>query len=174
MSELTHKKLFNSKTAPVSNLSPNKRVSSVSGASAHRRDRLSPEKRSEVMSKIRGKNTGIELALRKALWHDGIRGYRIHARLPGKPDVAFTRYRVAIFCDGDFWHGYRFGKWKGRLTPYWREKITRNMERDRRSDLALVKEGWFSIHFWEHDVLENVAECETKVVALLTERGFEP
>jgi DNA mismatch endonuclease (patch repair protein) len=136
-------------------------------------DIFSPKKRSEIMSKIKGKDTKIEIGLRKALWKSGIRGYRLRTRLPGKPDIVFDRYKVVIFCDGDFWHGYKFDDWKERLSPYWFEKIRGNMERDKKNDLILLDQGWTVVHLWEHELEKNMNECKQKVIEALVARGLE-
>ena len=135
-------------------------------------DVFTKEKRSEIMSKIRDKNTKIEILLRRSLWKRGIRGYRLHVKLPGKPDIVFPKYKVIVFCDGDFWHGYEFNEWKGRLSQYWFEKIKRNIERDKKNDVRLTEEGWTIIHLWEHDVEKYLEKCEQKVVNVLVEKGF--
>ncbi|MFA4823889.1 MAG: very short patch repair endonuclease [Methanoregula sp.] len=126
-------------------------------------DIFSPEKRSKIMASIKGKDTKIELMLRKALWKEGIRGYRVNTKLPGKPDIVFTKYKVAIFCDGDFWHGKDFDELKNRLNPYWIEKIQKNIERDEKNDTRLSKEEWIVLHFWESDILKNLEGCISKI-----------
>jgi DNA mismatch endonuclease (patch repair protein) len=80
-------------------------------------------------------------------------------KLPGKPDIVFTKYKIAIFCDGDFWHGKDFDEWKGRLTPLWLEKIQKNIERDMRVDELLEKNGWRIMHFWESEILSDIDFC---------------
>lgn len=127
-------------------------------------DIFSPEKRSKIMSSIKGKDTKIELMLRRALWKAGIRGYRVNAKLPGKPDIVFKKYKVAIFCDGDFWHGKDFDELKVRLTPQWLEKIQKNIERDRRNDELLEKDGWVVLHFWETEIIKKIEWCVKKIV----------
>lgn len=122
------------------------------------------------MSSIKGKDTKIELMLRQALWKEGIRGYRVNAKLPGKPDIVFTKYKIAIFCDGDFWHGKDFDTWKERLTPHWLEKIQKNIERDRRNDELLEKDGWIVLHFWESDILQRIENCLKKILIRITKR----
>lgn len=125
------------------------------------------------MSSIHWKDTKIELLLRKALWKDGIRGYRVAMKLPGRPDIVFTKYKVVVFCDGDFWHGYKFGEWKERLSPHWLNKIHRNIERDKENDVKLKDEGWTVLHFWEWEILEDVEMCKQKVVDTLFENGYK-
>ena len=91
--------------------------------------------RHKNMSRIRSKDTSIELILRKALWHHGIRYRKNYKKLPGTPDIAITKYRIAIFCDSEFFHGKDWEKLQLRLangsnSSYWLKKISRNMERD--------------------------------------------
>jgi DNA mismatch endonuclease (patch repair protein) len=135
-------------------------------------DIFSPEKRSKIMASIKAKDTKIELMLRKALWKEGIRGYRVNMKLPGKPDIVFTKYKIVIFCDGDFWHGKDFDIWKERLTPYWRQKIQRNIERDKQNDKLLEGEEWNVLHFWENEILKDIDQCKFKIVKYLHKRGY--
>ncbi|WP_440947866.1 very short patch repair endonuclease [Methanosarcina sp. T3] len=136
-------------------------------------DIFSPEKRSKIMSSIKGKDTKIEIILRKKLWHNGIRGYRVHFKLPGKPDIVFPKYKVAIFCDGDFWHGYNFSEWESRLSPFWHEKIKRNIERDRKNDQILIGRGWEVLHFWEWEILEDGDKCKQEILDTLLKKGYK-
>ncbi len=111
-------------------------------------------------------DTSCELMLRKALSAKGLR-YRLRSTLPGKPDVTFPRAKVAVFADGDFWHGkdleQRISKLKrGHNAPYWVAKIGRNVERDRRINEQLTAMGWQVLRFWESEIrcsAEDVAEC---------------
>jgi DNA mismatch endonuclease (patch repair protein) len=109
------------------------------------------------MSSIKGKDTRPELLLRRALWAHGLRGWRCHWRSPaGRIDVAFTRWKVAIFVDGSFWHGHP-SKWQSRRwSGYWDEKIKRNIARDRRTDDVLEREGWRVIRVWDFEVEQDV------------------
>ncbi len=125
------------------------------------------------MSKIRGKNTKIEVSFRHALWKAGIRGYRLGVKIAGKPDVVFPKYKVVIFCDGDFWHGYQFDKWKDRLQPYWLNKIKGNMERDRKNEKILEEQGWIVVRLWEHDIEKDMKACVNKTVQALELRGMK-
>lgn len=93
-------------------------------------DVMTPEQRSRTMSHIKGKDTSIEVILRKALWHKGIRYRKNYKKLPGTPDIAITKYRIAIFCDSEFFHGYNWEVKKQKLghnREYWIKKIERNM-----------------------------------------------
>lgn len=114
-------------------------------------DNLTPEQRSACMARVRSRNTAPELEVRSALHRRGLR-FRIHAPLPGHPDIAFPASRVAVFVDGDFWHGYRFAAWRARLPVYWREKIEANRRRDRRCRRALRRMGWTVVRVWGHEV----------------------
>lgn len=108
--------------------------------------------RSEVMASVGHKDTGPEMTLRRALWATGLR-YRLHLRLPGRPDLAFPRARVVVFVDGCFWHGcpehYRSPR---SSREFWASKLARNVERDLCNDRILQEQGWLTIHVWEHDV----------------------
>ena len=131
-------------------------------------DRISPEARSRVMSRIKGKDTSPEIVLRKALWSAGVRGYRLHCNLHGKPDIVFANKRVVIFVDGDFWHGYLWRKLH-KVPPkkYWQEKIRGNIRRDKENNELLRDEGWRILRFWEHEVKNNPKECIKKIVKYL-------
>ena len=111
------------------------------------------EKSHKMMSKIRGKDTSIEVALRKVLWRRGYRYRKNLKSLPGSPDIALTKYKIAIFCDSEFFHGKDWEVLKGKLQngknpDYWIKKIERNIERDHEKDQELIAEGWTVIHFW--------------------------
>lgn len=116
------------------------------------------------MSKIRGKDTSIELVLRKALWRKGIRYRKNYKGLPGTPDIVITKYKIAIFCDSEFFHGKDWEVLRPRLEQgangdYWISKISRNIDRDKEKDERLLFLGWTVIHFWGKDILKNTEEC---------------
>ncbi|MDE6606637.1 MAG: very short patch repair endonuclease [Lachnospiraceae bacterium] len=122
------------------------------------------EKSHKNMSKIRGKDTSIEIALRKALWAKGYRYRKNYKTVAGSPDIALTKYKLAIFCDSEFFHGKDWEVLqprlkKGKNSEYWIQKITRNMERDKEKDQYLVFEGWTVIHFWGKDILKDTDKC---------------
>jgi len=108
------------------------------------------------MASIRGADTRPERLLRSVLWHEGIRGFRCQWRGPGgRIDIAFTRWRVAVFVDGSFWHGHP-SKWQpGRWSGYWDEKIKRNLARDARQNAALEEAGWHVIRVWDFEVEQD-------------------
>lgn len=120
--------------------------------------------RSKTMGKIRGKETSIEVTLRKALWHKGYRYRKNYKALPGRPDICITKYKIAIMCDSEFFHGKDWEVLKPRLekgnnAAYWVAKIQENMERDKRIDQELLFLGWTVIHFWGKDILKKPDEC---------------
>lgn len=117
-----------------------------------------------TMSRIRGKDTSIELTLRKALWKKGYRYRKNYKALPGTPDIAITKYRVAVFCDGEFFHGKDWEVQKpkvqkGKNADYWTSKIEHNMERDKEKDQELIIRGWTVIHFWGKEILDDTDTC---------------
>lgn len=115
-------------------------------------DNLTPEQRSYCMSRIKGKDTGLEVQVRSALHIHGLR-FRKHVKdLPGKPDIVFTKARLAVFIDGDFWHGYRFPSWENKVSDFWKKKISQNIERDARHHRKLRKMGWTVIRLWQHEL----------------------
>lgn len=122
------------------------------------------EKRSKTMSKIRGKDTKIEIALRKALWEKGYHYRKNYKELPGSPDIVLTKYKLAIFCDSEFFHGKDWDVLKpklekGKNPDYWVKKIQRNIDRDRETDQRLLFLGWTVIHFWGKDILKDTDAC---------------
>lgn len=121
------------------------------------------------MSHIKAVDTEPELILRRALWHSGLRGYRLHVRhLPGKPDVAWTRRMVAVFVDGAFWHGHPTAFKPGKSGAYWDAKIARNMARDERANRALETLGWRVIRLWDFQVRKETQQCIAQIEAALT------
>ncbi len=116
------------------------------------------------MSRIRGKNTKPELLLRKALWRKGAR-YRLHYKIPGRPDIVFVGKRIAVFVDGCFWHGCpEHGVSPKTNAAFWRKKIRGNVERDRRITEELRRDGWTVLRFWEHEVRDDLEGVVSKVL----------
>lgn len=124
-------------------------------------DDMTPEQRRKNMQHIRSKDTSIELRLRKALWHEGIRYRKNFKDLPGKPDIVLTKYKTAIFCDSSFWHGRNFETKKPVATnhEYWDAKIRRNMERDQEVNTQLEELGWTVLRFWDEDINKHLDDC---------------
>ncbi|NMH86974.1 very short patch repair endonuclease [Flavivirga algicola] len=128
------------------------------------------KKRSKMMSKIRGKNTKPEMRFRKALWKEGVR-YRVNSKqLPGQPDISIKKYKLAIFIDGEYWHGYNWDERKGKLKTnrdFWIPKIERNMQRDREVNAQLRDMGYTIFRFWAHEIKNNLKTCINDVMVYL-------
>lgn len=114
-------------------------------------DNMTPEQRRRTMAAVKGKNTGLERRLSSALHQRGLRFRRNVKGLSGTPDFVFPSAGVVVFVDGDFWHGWRFPQWKGKLGEYWQAKIERNRARDRRNFQRLRRAGWKVLRIWEHE-----------------------
>ena len=132
------------------------------------------EKSHRNMSKIKGRDTSIELTLRKVLWKRGYRYRKNYKELPGTPDIVLTKYHIVIFCDSEFFHGkdwevLKLRLEKGKNAEYWVKKIQRNIERDNEKDKILSFLGWTVIHFWGKDILRNTEEC----IRVIEEAIFE-
>lgn len=145
-------------------------------------DRLTAEQRHRNMQNIKGKDTAIELALRKALWKKGYRYRKHYDRIPGKPDIVLTKYKIAIFCDGEFFHGKDWEVLKSQLergknSEFWIKKISRNMERDEEINHQLLFMGWTVIRFWGKDILKNTDMCikviEETIFDMQIENNYE-
>lgn len=131
-------------------------------------DNLTAEQRKKNMQHIKSKDTKIEVLLRRELWRRGYRYRKNYSGLPGKPDIVLTKYKIAIFCDSEFFHGKDWKVLKPRLekgnnSEYWLKKISRNRERDDEINKQLLFQGWTVIRFWGKDILKNLDEC-VKVV----------
>lgn len=130
------------------------------------------EQISYTMSRIRGTETGIEVALRAELRRRHLHYRKNVSHLPGKPDIVFASYKVAIFCDGEFWHGY---DWKRRRSDlksnrdFWVAKIERNMARDRAVNRALQEAGWRVLRFWGNRIKQDVRGIGAKIEMALVE-----
>jgi DNA mismatch endonuclease, patch repair protein len=133
-------------------------------------DFLSKETRSRVMARIRSRDTTPELILRRGLHATGIRGWRCHPKsILGKPDIAFTRWRLAVFVDGCFWHGHPDFFTPGKSGAYWDAKIERTRERDRRTNKVLESEGWTVVRIWDFELEQDLAACIVRVTDALEE-----
>ncbi len=136
-------------------------------------DVFTPEKRSQVMRAIRGKDTSIEIILRKELWKRGIR-YRKNCKgIVGHPDIAFIGKKVAVFCDSEFWHGYDWENRKGSIKSnrdYWIPKIERNIERDAEVNEKLKSDGWIVLRFWGKEIQKDVSSCAKTIMCALKDR----
>lgn len=128
----------------------------------------SPELNHKIMSAIRGKETGIEVRLRKALYAKGLRYRKNSKYIFGHPDVSMKGLKVAIFCDSEFWHGKNFAENEAKLTTnreYWVKKIKRNIERDQEVNVRLRGEGYTVLRFWGEEIEKHLDDCVDKIVA---------
>ena len=140
-------------------------------------DNLTPEQRHKNMKNIKSTDTSIEMALRKALWHKGYRYRKNVKELPGKPDIVLTKYKIAIFCDSEFFHGKDWNCLKKKLeksnnSEYWIKKISRNIERDNEIEKSLQYEGWTVIRFWGKDIKKHIDECVKVIEEAIWENDF--
>lgn len=135
------------------------------------RDQFSPEKRSWIMSRVKGRETLPELKLRKALWRKGLR-YRVNKKdLPGKPDIVFSKAKVAVFADGAFWHGKKLSDRRLRqMSPYWQEKIRRNVSRDASNTERLEAMGYLVLRYLDRDILRNTPSILAEIEKVVSER----
>lgn len=129
---------------------------------------ITREKRSEIMSKIRSSNTKLELRVFEHLEGRGVK-FQKHHKMLGKPDIVLLDEKIAIFLDSDFWHGWRFATWSYKLKPFWYDKISTNIKRDKRIRRKLRAEGWRTIRIWEHQLKKNFIMQMSKVIRILNE-----
>lgn len=118
--------------------------------------------RSKLMSKIKSKDTKPEILFRKELWNAGIRYRKHNKKLPGNPDIVNKKFKLIIFIDGEFWHGYNWSEKKKKLKTnreFWISKIERNIQRDHENNLKLEKLGYRVFRFWEHEVKKESQKC---------------
>lgn len=119
------------------------------------------------MSRIRSTNTGPERAMAILLAEQGLL-FETHASdLPGRPDFLFRENRLAVFLDGDFWHGWRFPLWQHKLAPKWQTKIAMTRARDQRNFRRLRRCGWTVLRIWEHEVECDASRCLSRILAQL-------
>lgn len=126
-------------------------------------DNLTTAQRSYCMSRVRVNGTDIEQAVVDAVHRRRWR-YEAQAKdLPGKPDVIFRRLKVAVFVDGDFWHGYRFPTWRDSLSKFWQEKIEKTRRRDQRNFGKLRRQGWVVLRVWQHEVHDDIEQVMERI-----------
>ena len=136
-------------------------------------DVLTPEQRRRNMQAIRSRETKAEIALARALWARGHRYRKNNRKIFGKPDLTFARCKLAIFVDGEYFHGYNWKTEKYRIRSrrrFWWKKIEGNMARDRLVNCTLVENGWTVLRFWSHEIRKNLANCVWKVEQTLKKR----
>ncbi|MEA4970674.1 MAG: very short patch repair endonuclease [Candidatus Pelethousia sp.] len=125
----------------------------------------------KIMSSVKSKNTRPEIALRKALWRQGLRFRVNYKKLPGKPDIVFTKAKVAVFCDGDYWHGLNWAlrglkdldEELSRYSEFWANKIRGNIQRDEEVNRQLTNLGWKVVRIWESDIKSDMEQCVKRV-----------
>ena len=133
-------------------------------------DNLSPEHRRKCMSSVRNKDTDLEVLLRSALHRSGFRFTKHVRSLPGSPDIVFSKAKVAVFVDGDFWHGYDFRSWKHSVSHFWQAKIEKNRLRDAKNFRKLRGMGWVVVRIWGHELKQNAEACIEKVASTVQRR----
>ena len=137
-------------------------------------DTHTAEQRHKNMQAVKSKDTAIELLLRKELWSRGIRYRKNVKSIIGKPDIAFIKKKVAVFCDSEFWHGF---DWEHKKTDiksnrdFWIPKIEKNIARDKEVNDALAADGWIVLRFWGQQIKKDVKACADLIVAALKERN---
>lgn len=134
-------------------------------------DIFSKKKRSEIMSKIKGSRTGIEIKLGRALRTAELKGFRYQPKMREHPDFVFERHKIAIFCDGSFWHGYQFDKWSRKLSPFWLKKISSNIVRDKKVTRKLRGSGWKVLRFWDWEIEGRLDKVMRKIAISVGERN---
>lgn len=130
-------------------------------------DHLTVTERSRAMQKVRLRNGSLEKLIQGGLKARGLKFERHVRTLPGRPDIVFRVARVAVFVDGDFWHGWRLPSWEHKLAPFWREKLRANRARDLRNFRRLRRHGWRVVRLWQHNVINEFEECINRVESAL-------
>ncbi len=129
-------------------------------------DKLTPEQRSKNMRAVKSKGSKIEIKLGKALWRKGYRYRKNDKTVFGKPDFTLKKYKIAIFCDSEFWHGKDWGQKKYEHKTnieFWHKKIERNIQRDKEVNKELLKNGWKVIRFWGKEIEKDLVNCVDKI-----------
>ncbi len=141
-------------------------------------DVLTPEQRKKNMQHIKSRDTAIEIELRRALWKKGYRFRKNYDKVPGHPDIAITKYKIAIFCDGEFFHGKEWEVLRPRLeksnnSEFWINKISKNRDRDNEVNKKLLFEGWTVIRFWGDDIKRCPEECVKVVEEVIFDQNID-
>jgi len=125
------------------------------------------------MSRIRCKDTAIEIKLRKELWNRGLRYRKNVKTVIGKPDIAFIGKKIAVFCDSEFWHGFDWDNRKNQIKTnpeFWITKIERNMKRDSEVNAILESQGWVVLRFWGRDIQKNTERCADEIERIVRKK----
>lgn len=134
-------------------------------------DNLTPEQRRKNMQNVKSRDTKPEITLRKILWSKGIRYRKNKKDVLGKPDICITKYKIAIFCDSDFWHGKLYKENKSipkTNQEYWLPKLERNIARDTYVTNELINQGWVVFRFWESEIKKNAEDCIQQVLEYIS------
>lgn len=132
------------------------------------------QQRSRLMQRIREKDTSPEVAFRKVLWHQGIRYHKHDKSLIGKPDINIYKYRIAVFIDGEFWHGFNWNEKSRKIKSnrdYWISKIEGNIARDHEINKLLEEKGWLVLRFWQSEIEKCTDHCLKQVLRLIDQRA---
>lgn len=135
-------------------------------------DKLTKEQRRKNMQAVKSKGSKIEIALGKAMWAKGLRYRKNDQSVFGKPDFTLKKYKIAIFCDSEFWHGKDWEKRKHEHksnVEFWHKKIERNIQRDEEVNLELLKTGWKVVRFWGNEIKKDLVNCVTKIEEIIDE-----
>lgn len=127
-------------------------------------DNLTKAQRSYCMSRVKSKDTSFERTIRSELHQRGYRFRKHVSSLPGKPDIVFPTQKIAVFIDGDFWHGYRLPLWEHQLSDFWKNKIKKNQQRDKKNFRTLRGMGWRVIRIWQHEIKRDLNACILKII----------
>lgn len=131
-------------------------------------DHLTPEQRSRAMKRVKLKDGSLEKLVQRELRDRGLRFKRHVRTLPGRPDIVFPEQTLAVFVDGDFWHGWRLPAWERKLSRFWRDKLRNNRARDQRNFRKLRSSGWKVIRLWQHEILKDLERCADEIEAQLS------
>jgi DNA mismatch endonuclease (patch repair protein) len=130
-------------------------------------DCLTPEQRSRAMKRVRLKDGPLELLVQRELRKRRVSFRRNYRKLPGSPDIVMLQQKVAIFIDGDFWHGWRLPVWEHKLSQFWKSKLRANRRRDQRNFRRLRAANWTVIRIWEHELRADTCGCVDRILKLM-------
>ncbi len=128
---------------------------------------MTPAQRSRAMKAVKLSGGPLEKRMQAELRRSGLKFATNCKGLPGTPDIVFRKQRVAVFVDGDFWHGWRLPSWEHKLTDFWRKKLRANRSRDQRNFRRLRAADWNVVRLWEHQVLSDVSRCVDRITSFL-------
>lgn len=130
-------------------------------------DHMTPDQRSRAMKAVKLKDGPLERLIHRELRKIGLRFQRNYKKLEGSPDIVFLKQKVAVFIDGDFWHGWRLPAWEGKLSEFWSTKLRANRRRDQRNFRRLRAADWTVIRLWEHQVRSDCGRCIGRILRAL-------